>query len=148
MGEAERASKAWLNMMGASYGKRLSCEGAPQKRVQSEVRRQPAQREYRWIELADGRRIFRPVAPEAESKRSHLPAPQISLDYQSYDCPVTGRMIEGRRAHRENLKLHNCRVLEPGETAQHRRERPKQKAAALDRAIDECAHEATRELFV
>lgn len=42
-------------------------------------------------------------------------APMVGPDYAAYDCPVTGRMIEGRRAHRENLKRHGARVAEPGE---------------------------------
>jgi hypothetical protein len=25
-------------------------------------------------------------------------------DYQAYDCPITGEIIEGRASHRENLK--------------------------------------------
>lgn len=144
MGEAERASKAWKNMLGASCGKRLFHETGRAPRD----REKPAPREYRWITLSDGRRVFRPAVQHTESKRSHLPAPQISPDYGAYDCPVTGRTIEGRRAHRENLERHGCRVLEPGETERHRRERPRQKEAALNRAVEESAREAARELFV
>lgn len=36
-------------------------------------------------------------------------------DYQAYDCPITGEIIEGRASHRENLKKHGCRILEKGE---------------------------------
>ena len=38
-------------------------------------------------------------------------------DYAPYDCPVTGKRIEGRKAHRENLARTGCRILEPGETS-------------------------------
>lgn len=140
MTEAERASKAWMNMLGA-----LPRKGFFSGRTE---RQAPKPREYRWYELADGRRVFRPAVQHTDSKRAHLPAPQISPDYAAYDCPVTGRMIEGRRAHRENLKQHGCRVLEPGETEQHRRERPRQKEAALNKAIEDCTMEAAKELFV
>lgn len=60
----------------------------------------------------------------------------IRGDYQAYECPVTGRLIEGRRAHEENLKRQGCRVLEPGETENAKR--ASQKAEAdLDKSVDE-----------
>lgn len=43
-------------------------------------------------------------------------APMIRPDYEAYDCPITGKRIEGRVAHEENLRKHGCRVLEPGES--------------------------------
>lgn len=46
-------------------------------------------------------------------------------DYEGYNCPVTGKYIEGRAAHEENLKRQGCRVLEPGETEQFIKEKPK-----------------------
>lgn len=61
-------------------------------------------------------------------------------DYPGYDCPRTGKWIEGRRAHVENLKLHGCRVLEPGEkNALDKRKRGE--AAALDLAIEDTVEE-------
>ena len=47
--------------------------------------------------------------------RSDLPTPMIVSDYAPYECPVTGKTIEGRRAHEENLKATGCRILERGE---------------------------------
>ena len=41
----------------------------------------------------------------------------IAVDYPGYTCPVSGEWVDGKRAHEANLKKHNCRVLEPGETA-------------------------------
>ncbi|PKR56351.1 hypothetical protein [Thalassospira lohafexi] len=58
--------------------------------------------------------------------------PYIASDYQAYDCPITGRSVDGKREHRENLKQHNCRVLEPGET----REAPKRSEEAFNTAVD------------
>lgn len=49
-----------------------------------------------------------------------LEAPMVKDDFAGYSCPVTGKWIEGRRAHEENLKRHGARVLEPGETAAYR----------------------------
>lgn len=42
-------------------------------------------------------------------------APAVRGDYEGYQCPITSKWIEGRRAHSENLKQHGCRILEPGE---------------------------------
>jgi hypothetical protein len=55
------------------------------------------------------------LVPKADSAPVHA-GPYLSSDYQAYDCPVTGRMIEGRSAHRENLKRQGCRLLEKGES--------------------------------
>ena len=44
------------------------------------------------------------VKPNYEIQRSHLSAPLVVSDYAAYECPVSGKMIEGRRAHSENLK--------------------------------------------
>lgn len=43
------------------------------------------------------------------------PFPQISKDYEGYNCPITGKRVEGRKAHRENLEKHGCRLFETGE---------------------------------
>lgn len=43
-------------------------------------------------------------------------APAVHGDFKPYSCPVTGKLIDGRRAHEENLKRTGCRVLESGET--------------------------------
>ena len=44
-------------------------------------------------------------------------APMVRPDYAGYSCPVTGKRIEGRKAHEENLRKQGARVLEPGESA-------------------------------
>lgn len=140
-GEAERASKAWKNMLGASYGKRLFHKHGPQTEMCK-----PEPRRYRWYKLADGREVYRPV-PRHNDKRSHLACPQISPDYEAYDCPVTGDMIEGRVAHRENLKKHGCRILEPGEREQARRDKPKELERQLEKDCTEAAYAAARDYF-
>ena len=50
-----------------------------------------------------------------ETAERQICAPAVRGDYPPYECPVTGQIIEGRRAHEENLRRHGCRVLEPGE---------------------------------
>lgn len=65
-----------------------------------------------------------------------LSAPAIVCDYPGYACPVSGRWIEGRRAHAENLARQGCRVLETGEAEQAARE-GQRVARDLDRSVDE-----------
>jgi putative FmdB family regulatory protein len=50
---------------------------------------------------------------------------RVVSDYAGYVCPVEGTWIEGRKAHRENLAKHGCRVLESGEVQQAQRARVK-----------------------
>lgn len=66
----------------------------------------------------------------------------VSVDYPAYVCPVTEKLISGKREHLENLKRTGSRVLEPGEAeavAKHRKAREE----AFDKRI-----EATAEEFV
>lgn len=84
-----------------------------------------------------------PVKISHAPKRSAFPTPRIASDYTAYECPVTGQMIEGRAAHSENLKRHDCRILEPGEkefnsTVGKQRLLDKMDAD-VDRAVDEVA---------
>lgn len=44
-----------------------------------------------------------------------IAAPQIASDYSAYASPVGSGMIEGRAAHREDLKRSGCRIMEKGE---------------------------------
>lgn len=77
--------------------------------------------------------------------RQLISAPHIVMDYPGYTCPVTGQWIEGRTAHRENLKRQGCRVLEPGETEQTRR-RAAEAEARLDRELDATVDQALASL--
>jgi hypothetical protein len=83
--------------------------------------------------------------PEA---RSHLSAPRILSDYEAYECPVSGKSIEGRRAHEENLKATGCRVLESGEKEDNARNaqiaaqaEDKRRDKAIDSIVDTVANE-------
>jgi putative FmdB family regulatory protein len=71
-----------------------------------------------------------------------IAAPRVQADYPGYSCPITGKWVEGRKAHAENLKRHGCRVYEPGET-----EAAKRASAAADAAFD-ATIENTVEEFV
>lgn len=95
--------------------------------------------------------IFKRLADFAREERcSHcsfqlqrrILAPAVMGDYQGYDCPITGKWIEGRRAHEENLKRHGCRVLEAGETEAYTRQK------AADEAAFDDSVESTVEEFI
>lgn len=71
-------------------------------------------------------------------------APAVRGDYAAYDCPITGKRIEGKRAHEENLRQHGCRVLEPGETAAVSKYRAREEAAfeaKIDADVEKTIHE-------
>lgn len=69
-------------------------------------------------------------------------APAVRGDFAPYKCPITGTLIEGRVAHRENLARHGCRVLEAGEV-----ETARKASVDLDRKLDKSVEE-TVEAFV
>lgn len=99
---------------------------------------------YQCPACATRRDIFKPLALldreepcetcETQMERQ-LSAPAVLADYAGYSCPISGKWIEGRRAHEENLARHGCRVLEGGETEQARR-RGSEEASLLDKEVD------------
>ena len=64
-----------------------------------------------------------------------ISAPAVRGDYEAYQCPVTGKTIEGRKAHEENLKRQGCRVYESGEK-EEMLSRKKADEASFDRQLD------------
>ena len=67
-----------------------------------------------------------------------IDAPMVRGDLPGYDCPITGKWVEGRRAHEQNLKVHGCRVYDPGEKEQMLR-RKAQESEAQDEAFGDTA---------
>lgn len=57
-----------------------------------------------------------------------------SANYE-YSCPVTGAPISSKYAHEENLKQHNCRLLEEGEASVNSNRRALEDAE-LDKRIE------------
>lgn len=53
--------------------------------------------------------------PEPREKRLY-----VQVDYEAIKSPVTGKMIEGRRALREHLKETGCRIVDPSESKAHK----------------------------
>ena len=73
--------------------------------------------------------------------------PFIMRDTPAYKSPVTGKVIEGRVARREDLKRSGCREVDPGEFKPvYRNPRfAKKKRLASGRRSD-CARETSRAL--
>lgn len=82
------------------------------------------------------------------SRRADFPTPMVLGDYEAYDCPVTGKMIEGRAAHNENLKRTGCRLNEPGEFADVKKNGKKNAEAKMDASIDRAVDEIARDYLV
>jgi len=86
-----------------------------------------------------------PLPRRSRPRASSFPMPAIASDYEAYDCPITGKTIDGRREHEANLAKHGCRILEPGEHEQTKKiGRSRINAemdAAIDKAADAVAHE-------
>lgn len=58
-------------------------------------------------------------------------------DYSAYDCPVTGKIVEGRYQHSENLKRQGCRLLETGESRDAPKRVEESYNAEVDRILDQ-----------
>jgi hypothetical protein len=85
--------------------------------------------------------------PARLPKKFSPPRIHLALDYKAYDCPVTGKPIEGRRAHQENLKRQGCRVLETGEKEHNMRERA-ESDRKLERTIEAAVEKTAAELNI
>lgn len=72
--------------------------------------------EYVWVELSPGHHRCVHKSKLGAQPEENRPLFNISSDYKGYSCPVTGKWVEGRAAHRENLKRTGCRLLEKGES--------------------------------
>lgn len=49
-------------------------------------------------------------------RRQEIYRPMVAPDYEGYQSPATGKWVEGRKAHQDDLRRSGCRILEPGET--------------------------------
>lgn len=73
-----------------------------------------------------------------------MPSPAVRGDYEPYNCPITGKLISGKREHEENLKRHHCRVLEPGEARDAARVRAEADKALEDKICETAAREVEK----
>ena len=79
-------------------------------------------------------------------RKKRVDGPYVQGDYAPYECPITGDIIDGKKAHAENLEKHGCRVHEKGEFEDVKRHGRQRYEAELDRAIDRAALDAAREI--
>jgi putative FmdB family regulatory protein len=78
----------------------------------------------------------------ADNAERRIVAPHIAGDYEAYNCPITGKRVEGRREHQENLKKNGCRVLEPGEREQflqRKAQEQKEQEKEIDNWVEQAA---------
>lgn len=71
--------------------------------------------------------------------------PMVSVDYPAYQSPATGKWVEGRKQHEEDLKRSGCRILEPGER-QDMEKRKQAKEQAFEASIDNSVEKTFAEL--
>src|SRR5574344_140872 len=83
--------------------------------------------------------------PYCDIPRTKLMTSQtVRGDYEPYNCPITGKLISGRKEHEANLKLHRCRVLEPGEARDAARVRAEADKVLEDKICETAAREVEK----
>jgi putative FmdB family regulatory protein len=109
--------------------------------------------DYRCEDCGAELTAYRPVAQYREPlpcacgglAARRIVAPAVVADYAGYESPVTGRWIEGRRAHQEELARTGCRVYERGETQEFIR-RKAERQRQFDRAVEEVVEQAAAQI--
>lgn len=71
--------------------------------------------------------------------------PMIAVDYPAYQSPATGKWVEGKKAHLEDLKQSGCRIFEPGEREDAKR-RSVEAEVKLDKFVDTSVEKSFAEL--
>jgi hypothetical protein len=63
---------------------------------------------YAWINLGDGRQVYRRIEQE-RGRRSNLPAPMVIGDHMSaVEHPCDGKLYESKSAFRRVTKANGC----------------------------------------
>lgn len=92
----------------------------------------------KFLKVADYREIQ--FCDTCRSKMQKILKPTtIRGDYPDYTCPITGRVISGRKQHEENLRRHGCRVLESGEkelAEKFRQQQDKELDASIEQSVE------------
>lgn len=61
---------------------------------------------------------------------------QLMSEIQPYDCPVTGKIIDNKHKHKENLKKTGCRIFEKGEREHFQKNLVKTREETAERTAD------------
>lgn len=69
----------------------------------------------RYIVDREGCLVNKRTGVRVPDSNQPITAPRITSDYGAYSSPVGSGVVEGRAAHREDLKRSGCRVMEKGE---------------------------------
>lgn len=85
-----------------------------------------------------------PDCGEVSSRQVVLP--MVSGDYPGYVSPTTGKWVEGKRQHTEDLKRSGCRVYEKGETEAFVKDLPKRRQEAIAKDVDKAVELAARDI--
>lgn len=80
-------------------------------------------------------------------KRSSLPTPMVVGDYQPYECPVTGKTVDGKLEHKINLEKTGCRILERGEFEDVKKNGKKRINESIDAAVDAAVDEVAKDFL-
>lgn len=97
--------------------------------------------------LADAIRRCRTELLTAIAKSAALTGPLVIPDLPSYQSPVTGKLIEGRRARREDLKQNHCIEYDPGmkdDAARRRAESDAKLDTVLNESLERMIHQFDR----
>lgn len=92
-------------------------------------------------------RAWSPVGIVLKPMTKIIEAPAVFGDYPGYVSPATGKWVEGRKAHIEDLKQSGCRILEPGESRQEFK-KAEQRLEKLHKEIDTAVETTARELGI
>lgn len=74
-----------------------------------------------------------------------LSAPMVVVDYPGYVSPATGKWVEGKKAHLQDLKESGCRIFEPGERNDMEK-RLKEEDKKLDTFVNDSVEKVYAEL--
>lgn len=95
----------------------------------------------RWDE-----RLQRLVEVPVDSRRAASAGPAVFGDLPAYESPVTGKIVDGRRARREDLKRTNSRPWEGREQEQKEADKARREQdRKTDQLAERMAHRAWAE---
>lgn len=96
------------------------------------------------------RRRYNPATREMEDVPLERRRPEghfVWDDLPAYESPIDGRVVEGRRARREDLRRNGCRPYEGREQEMKEAARAQaRRAEVTERLVDKMAHRAWAEM--
>lgn len=88
-----------------------------------------------------------PIPEDRQPMTKIIEAPAVVGDYEGYISPATGKWVEGRKQHLEDLKRSGCRIYEPGETDAEIR-KTAERQARVEKEIDDAVERTAAELGI